>query len=84
MTPIEFDEQTKVLTKPVGMTDEQCGSLPVFCNGKQVISRWQMSWPERIKAFCNGKVWVSVWSGHTSPPILPMIDTPFEKATKPT
>ena len=77
MKPIDFDEQTKVLTKPAGMTDEQCGSLPVFCNGEQIISRWQMSWWERIKVFCSGKIWVSVWSGHTSPPICPMIDTPF-------
>ena len=83
MHPIKFAEQNKILTKPEGMTDEQCRSLPCFCNGEQVISRWQMSWPERIKAFLSGKMWVSVWSGHTAPPILPMIDTPFVPPNNP-
>ncbi len=83
MKPIEFDEQNKILTKPEGMTDEECVSLPCFTNGEQVISRWQMSWPERFMALWSGKVWVSVWSGHTSPPILPTIDTPFQKPDNP-
>ena len=77
MIPIEFDEQNGVLTKPDGMTDEQCRSLPCFRNGERVISCWQMSWKERLVALVTGKVWVSVWSGHSSPPIVLMIDTPF-------
>ncbi len=77
MTPIEFDEQNGVLTKPDGMTDEQCCPLPCFRNGERVISRWQMTWKERFVALVTGKVWASVWSGHSSPPIALMIDTPF-------
>lgn len=77
MTPIKFHEQNSVLLKPEGMTDEQCISLPCFRNGEQVISRWQMTWAERIKVLFTGKLWVSVWSGRTAPPILPMINTPF-------
>lgn len=77
MIPIEFDEQNGELTKPDGMTDEQCRSLPCFRNGDQVISRWQMSWKERFLVLLTGKVWASVWSGHSSPPIKLMVETPF-------
>ena len=83
MTPIDFNESNKVLTKPAGYTDEQCSSLRVFTNGEQVISRWQLTWRERWLALWTGKFWVSVWSGHTSPPIKLMIDTPFQEPDNP-
>lgn len=69
MKPIEFKHQTKVLNKPENMTDEECQSLPVFSNGKQVISCWAMTWKERFQALLFGKVWLSVYSGHTQPPV---------------
>lgn len=83
MKPIEFAEQNKTLTKPQGYTDEQCRSLPCFTNGEQVISRWQMNWRERLIVLITGRLWVSVWSGHTSPPIKPMIETPFQQPNNP-
>lgn len=82
MKPIEFEEQNKILTKPEGWTDEQCISLHCFCDDERVISRWQMTWRERLIALFTGKMWVSVISGRTSPPILPMFDSPFEKIPK--
>jgi hypothetical protein len=30
MKPIEFEGQTKVLSKPSNMTDEECGSLAIL------------------------------------------------------
>lgn len=69
MKPIEFKEQTKILSKPDGMTDEECGSLAVFNDGFQSISLWQLSWKERFQIFFFGKIWIGVVFGQTQPPI---------------
>ncbi len=80
MQPIDFKESNKVLTKPEGMTDEQCSSLHVFSDGERVISCWNMSIAERFRAVFTGRVWASVWSGETSPPIKVMVETPFAQS----
>lgn len=69
MEPINFPQATKTLGPPKGMTKEECGDLPVFTDGAQVISLWKMTWRERLSALFFGKVWVYVWSGQTQPPI---------------
>jgi hypothetical protein len=69
MKPINFSQSNKNLLKPEGMTDEECGSLPIYTDGGQCISLWQMTWKERLSALLFGKVWVYVLSGHTQPPI---------------
>ncbi|KKL16707.1 hypothetical protein LCGC14_2492850 [marine sediment metagenome] len=38
MKPIEFPEANNTLQKPAGWTDEDCGPLPVFSDGKQSVS----------------------------------------------
>jgi hypothetical protein len=68
MEPREFKEANKNLLKPEGMTEE-CGSLPVFTDGKQCISLWQMTWRERLSALFFGRIWLSVYSGQTQPPV---------------
>jgi len=70
MEPIHFPQANKVLGKPPGMTDEECGPLPVFNDGQQSISCWQMTWRERLAALIFGKVWLFVMFGHTQPPVL--------------
>jgi hypothetical protein len=70
MKPIEFKEQNRVLTKPEGMTDEQCGSLPVRAENGVCTSCWKMTFKERLNALFFGKIWVSVLTGtQTQPPI---------------
>lgn len=69
MEPINFKQSNVKLGKPEGMTDEQCGSLPAFTDGKQVVSCWKMSFKERINALLFGRVWLSVQSGKTQPPV---------------
>lgn len=69
MTPSEFEHQTKVLNRPEGMTDEECGPLPVYSDGTQCISLWRMSWRERISALLFGRIWLSVLWGDTQPPV---------------
>lgn len=83
MKPIKFPEANKTLTKPESMTDEECTSLTIFCDGKQCISLWRMSFKQRISALLFGRVWLSVLSGHTQPPVwLDCCRTVFAKAKK--
>lgn len=70
MNPINFKEATVVLRKPENMTDEECGSLPVYTDGIHCVSCWKMSLKERIAALLFGKVWLIIMSGHTQPPVL--------------
>lgn len=74
MEPKHFEQANKNLLKPKGMTDEDCGSLPVFTDGKVCISLWQMTWGERLKALFFGKVWLFVHSGQTQPPVALMVE----------
>jgi len=69
MNPIEFKESNQTLGKPNNMTDKECGTLPIYTDGKSCLSCWKMSFIERLKALIFGKVWVFVHSGSTQPPI---------------
>lgn len=80
MIAIKFKEANKNLLKPESMTDEECGSLWVYSDGRQCISCWRLTWKERIKALLFGKAWLSVLSGYTQPPVwLACDDTVFVK-----
>ena len=68
MKPIEFPEQTKVLRKPDNMTDEKCISLPVFCNGEECISKWELNEADKKHIAEKGYIWLRVWGGQTQPP----------------
>ena len=69
MEPIKFPEANKILAKPESMSDSECGSLPIYCDGQTCTSCWKMTWKERLSALLFGKVWVYVVSGQTQPPI---------------
>ena len=69
MEPLYFSQATKVLEAPEGMTDKECGILPVFTDGEQCVSLWGMSLRERLSALFFGRVWVLILSGSTQPPI---------------
>jgi hypothetical protein len=70
MEPIEFKEANKELARPSSMTDEECGPLPVFVDERECISKWNMTFSERIHCLFRGFVWVRVFSRNTQPPIL--------------
>lgn len=67
------------------MNVEECGELPVFVddvNG-QLISKWKLSWLERLQVLWRGYVWMGVM-GSKHPPIWVSSEkTPFnyEKPT---
>lgn len=82
MKPIPFPEVNKTLNKPDSMTDEECGPLPIYSNGQECISRWGLTWKERLQVLVFGAVWLRLVSGHTQPPaLIEARRTVFEKET---
>lgn len=77
MKPIRFPQQTVELQKPAGMTDEECGPLPVFRDGEHCISCWRPSWRERVALAFGRPVWLWVWMGNTQPPVSLTVESPF-------
>lgn len=77
MKAIEFKEQNAVLKKPESMTDQECSSLPCFMDGRNVISKWELSDKEIEEIIKTKCIYVCVLSGASSPPIRPDVFTPF-------
>ena len=69
MKPVYFKESNKVFGKPADMTDEECGSLHVYYEPEstRIISKWNLSFKERLSVLFFGTVWVTVHS-HSLPP----------------
>lgn len=80
MKPIDFPQFTKVLQKPSTMTDSECSSLHVWCDGNQCVSVWKATLIERLKILFTGKVYLGVLSGKTQPPVFVAGESVFEKA----
>lgn len=78
MKPTQFPQQTIVLKKPPGMTDEECGSLAIHNTERgECISCWTATWRERLRFLITGKVWLWVVSGRTQPPVYIGVESPF-------
>lgn len=69
MFPVDFEEKTKVLQRPPDMTEKECSPLAVWNDGRECISKWQMTFGERLHCLFRGYVWLRVLSGHTQPPV---------------
>ena len=82
MEPMKFEQANKELLKPQGWTDEECGSLPVFSDGRECISLWKMTWRERLYALLFGKIWLGIVSGQTQPPVWLMAEKEIFKEVK--
>lgn len=81
MLPINFPEANLTFTKPASMTDEECGSLPVFSgqdlDGRPcIISKWQPS-KEDIEAINRGEGIYLIISGTGMPPVSLQTEDPF-------
>lgn len=61
--PIAFDGHNLTFGPPPGL-DEMVGSLPVFMNGRTVVSAWKLD-PVELQAVIDsgGVVFVSIMSG---------------------
>lgn len=66
--PDRFPEKNKTLGAPASMQDS-CDPLDVWTDGKVCISRWRMTWRERIAALVFGRVWLRVYFGSSQPPV---------------
>jgi hypothetical protein len=76
MKAISFKQQNITFTKPASMTDEECGSLPAFRDDDQIISCWQMSLKDRLRAICLGRIWLGIHGG-SQPPVWISMHSPF-------
>ena len=71
MTPSQFKHANKTLQPSGKEYSENVNSvqpLPVWTDGEQCVSCWQMSWRERLSALIFGRVWLAVLTGSTQPP----------------
>lgn len=72
MKPIEFPEAIKAI-QPSGKeySDNVVAvkQLPIWTDGEQCVSKWRLSWRERLAMLFRGTVWVQVLSGSSQPPI---------------
>lgn len=85
MQPQPFPEANRVLKAPPTMTEEECGELPVFTDGRECISCWKPTWQERLSILLFGKVWLFCATGHTQPPVaLVATRTLFSPVKEPT
>lgn len=69
MKPVKFPEQNCDLGRPTNMTKEECGSLPVYRDGKQCISKWELNEEDKKHILEKGYIWLHVFGGHTQPPV---------------
>lgn len=69
-TPELFPEANVVLGPPKGVSDEECGTLPVRRNGETLVSCWRLSPAEIEEIQRTGCVWLSIWGQVTQPPVL--------------
>ena len=74
MTPIEFPEQTTVWAK----TQPEYLSLPAFSNDVETVSKWKLTWGERLYIVFTGVLWLRQSNfGQPLQPQRPMVDSPF-------
>ena len=71
MKPTVFKEQNNIYT------GVNCGELPVLKLDDQIISKWELSFFERIKLLFTGAVWLGV-AGKQQPPVYITAKKPFE------
>ena len=84
MKPVDFPEKNFTFTKPSSMTDDQCGSLPVF-KGQDankvpvIISCWELTKDEMDEVAKTGKVYLQIF-GNGMPPVYVGAENPFPKS----
>jgi len=82
MKPVEFKGQNCVLQRPQGMSQAECGPLPVFRDGRYCISCWRPGWRDRLAVLFGRPLWLWVWSGGTQPPVSVSTLHPFLEVKK--
>lgn len=78
MKPIKFDESNFLY-----IGGEQFNDLPCFINNDETISRWQLTWWERVTIFFTGRLWLRQ-TNYRRPlqAQLPQVESPFTVQAK--
>ncbi len=69
MKPVKFPLHNQILGPPPNMTENECSKLPVFTDGKQCVSCWELSDEEIEQLVKTKRLWLGVLSGATQPPV---------------
>lgn len=72
MQPIAFPTQTIELQpnpNQLEIDGQKVGALPIFTDGDQCVSKWRLTFGERLKVFWYGHIWLGIHSGRTQPPV---------------
>lgn len=78
MTPTKFDGMDGVLGAPDGWDGDMhgpCAGLPVMRRDGICISRWRLTWRERLGILFGRAVYCHVASGETQPPVALNVET---------
>jgi hypothetical protein len=59
-------------------TDGPVLDLPVYIGGGEIISRWRLTWRERLAVLIGGDVWLRVLAARTQPPVCLQVENPWE------
>lgn len=79
MKAVNFENSNKILGRPAGTTEKECGPLHIYCDNKYCLSRWRGSWLDRLRFLFTGDMWLWVWSGQTQPPVMLQTEHPWPK-----
>lgn len=83
MKPINFQESNATLTKPQGMTDKECGPLPIYRDLQGIcVSCWRPTFREALAVLFRRRIWLWIWSGATQPPVCLGTESPFKNFPK--
>jgi len=83
MKPRPFKEMNKILTTPLDKPEPECGDLPAYVSGDQVISCWRLGFWDKMNAVIFGKIWLGVLGKKSQPPVrLDCCRTIFRKPPK--
>jgi len=77
--PVKFNEMNTTLGRPKTMTDEECGPLHIYNDGKISVSCWRAGFTEWIRILFTGKIWLGVHFGQSQPPVFLVAKKPFKK-----
>ena len=72
MKPISFHGVNVILNAPENWDEEEhgeCKVLPVMRTDGMCISKWSLSWRERLDILFGKSIFVYIASGETQPPI---------------
>jgi hypothetical protein len=78
MKPINFDGANAALGPPMGMTEDEVRTLPVFTDGRVCSSVWVLDDDEIQMLIRSRQIVLHVMSGSTQPPVLLEVRDPYE------